>query len=338
MSKIVAKCNVMSPKQLFASVADLSKQQVIAFLKKTLRLVEFNRDDILDLETLIVEIEDQIEEIKVMGDDPNFPHPYIKAQVKTSQRDGAAGTNYFYVRRKLPGQPREEKGCGAIPFKPGNIYSIQIKSSKEVRMARCLRVYIPQHLNWEQLLEKPECLIDMAWYDNFSNSYINSEVFEFPRCMKGFFSPDHCTIREILPQEEESHQCINLSRLNPPVLYASVLIPPGKLKGVEDKISDWVDLSQCFSSGRWSLKKNRERIVVSDEKNQILECDGRNIFLKIATNSFLSMVETIVYHVIEDESQEIPRNLREKARRFLSRIRLAKKHHKDELLTVLFDL
>jgi len=325
----------MTPKQLLEAVTELSKQQLISFLKRTLRLVSFNQDDITDLETLIVEIEDQIEEIKVLGDDPNLPHPYIKTQIKTSN-----GSNYFYLRRKLPGKPREEKGCGVIPFKPGNVYNIQVRSTREVKTARCVRVYIPQRFNWEQLLEKPQCNIEIAWYDNFSNACIHSEVFEFPQCMDGFFSPSHCNIKEIiLPQQEESHQCINLSRLNSPSSYASISIPPDKLNVVKDKISDWVQLSQCFSSGRWSLKRNKDRIVVSDdENNQILEYDDRNIFLKIATPSFLSMVETIVYHVIENESRTIPRNLEEKARRSLNDVRFAKKHSKDKTLAALFDL
>jgi hypothetical protein len=213
MRKIIAKDNAMSVKQLLELSTKLSKQQVVSFLRKLLRSVDFDPDDIPNLEELLFEIEDQIKEIEVLGNDPNYPHRFIKAQVKHSQRDGVTVANYFYLRRKLPGKAREEKSCGLIPFKPGNIYSVKNKVTGEMKTARCLRLYIPQNLEWEQLLKNPQCHIEIEWLDNVSHTHVSNQVFEFPQCMSEDFSPEHCSLKQVvLPQQEIEHQRIDLSR------------------------------------------------------------------------------------------------------------------------------
>jgi hypothetical protein len=343
LSKIQVKEITMSikQKQLLELTAGLSKSQILSLLRKLIRSADFDADDIPDLEELIFEIEDLTKELEILGNDPNRPSRYIKAQVKLNQRDGVFIANYLYLRRKLPGKAREEKSCGLIPFKPGNIYSIKNKVTGEVKTARCLRIYIPQYLEWEQLLKKPRCHVEIEWLDNASHAYVSNQVFEFPQCMNEDFSPEHCSLKQVvLPQQEIQpeigHQRIDLSRHTKTSTYSSIPITPDQREGIKNTISNWVEMSQHLPMGTWTLKIINNQVVLTDENlHPVLGYDDHKLFTIISPAAFIDMLERLAW-CVNDEN--VSRSWKEQARNLLNCTRLASKYTGNRAFQSLFRL
>ena len=336
-----------TPKELLEAASRLSKQQLFKFVTRLLRLMPLTREDIPDLEVLIDEIDDAIAELEVLGDEEDAPHPTIKVQIKPRSYNGKL-LHYFYLRRKLPGQKAEDKGFGAIPFKPGNLYRLIHKSTGQQRLLKCVRAYVPQRLSWEELMQQPQCYLEMAWLDE-TLAPIATETFEFPRCMEENFSPRQYEL-EALTAEPPSPRPpaaqsapgtrLNLSRSqlsSTPSTKTTLTLTPAQVESVIVLLRQWLELSH-FSEGKsWSLlERPKQSIVIDEKQQQLFILRGNQLTILISAPQLIRLLAQMAEQVTASARPNA--SWKQVARDLLTTVRKADRYSGDRVFLALLKL
>lgn len=352
MRRTVIDGETLLKKQLLERISQHPNRDVAKFVDELLRFADFSISEVYLLKELVQDIEEYIKDLE-FSEGFDAPHPVIKAQVK-SHKNSVRSENYLYIRRRPSGKPRQEKSCGSIPFKPECLYLIKSKSTGQVRIARCSKVYIPQGATWEDLIRQPECRVKLEFLDD-NYKYVASEIFSFPQCMKEDLSPHLCTIEAIKSVREdvrppleplaEMTQCaaskssgrsIDLSRARTHV-YSSIPVKNHLDEDVVNFLTDCIELSQILPGCNWSLRQLPNRSVVVDGNQKEIIAYGSNcLSLMMAPDAFLNLLEQIAATVLESDSAS--RSWREKARKLNLRVLAASRHQGDRAFSTLFKL
>jgi hypothetical protein len=337
LTDLTSKLKDATAKQLVQAMSELPRQRLLSVVLGVLPAFEVEQ-----LEELIDRAEDAIEQIEILGDFAGQPeYSVVKKPVK--------GKLYAYVRNR---DRSVELGLGRIIFELGKTYRICHKVTGLSKLLRCLRIYIPPHVN--PSIER-KAYMDIEYLDS-AGTVLKRATHDFPDHMKTVFSDKQWIIEEVSLAAAESNSDPTIAvpyhlprgRLDVSAVsststraQAAVLIPENFSNRIVKTLERWVAISQTSSGGNWMLA----RATVNDHV-QVTLLNGRSqeiIVYRFATREILllvlpSVLLTLLEEIAREGLQSGKRLRAEEARRLLLQLQSTPADNGELTLKTLFGI
>lgn len=335
LTDLTSKLKDTTAKQLVQAMSELPRQRLLSLVLGLLPAF-----DVEQLEELIDRAEDAIEQIEILGDFAGQPeYSVVKKPVK--------GKLYAYVRNR---DRSVELGLGRIIFELGKTYRIRHKVTGLTKLLRCLRIYIPPHV--DPAVER-KAYMDIEYLDSDGN-VIKRATHDFPDHMKTVFSEKQWSIEEVTLTDEKSEASqasatglpkgrLDISAVSSKStrVQASVLIPENFSNRIVKTLERWVAISQTSSGGSWVMVR-----ATVDDRFQVTLLNGRSqeiMVYQFATREILllvlpSVLLTLLEEIAREALQSGKRLRAEEARRLLLQLQSIPTEPGELMLKNLFGL
>lgn len=339
LSDLTSKLKDATAKQLVQALSELPRQRLLSLVLGVLPAF-----DVEQLEELIDRAEEAIEQIEILGDLAGQPeYSVVKKPVK--------GKLYAYVRNR---DRSVELGLGRIIFELGKTYRIRHRATGVTKLLRCLRIYIPPHVN--PAIER-KALMDIEYLDA-TGKVTSRATHDFPDHMKTVFSEKQWFIEEILLSDasltlnngnapdamlQAPKGRLDVSIISPQStrVQASLCIPENFSTRIVKTLERWVAVSQSSSGGTWMLVRasanGQMQITLLNGRSQeiiVYRFETREILLLVLPSVLLTLLEEIAR-----EGLHSGKRLRaEESRRLLIQLQSTPADHGEMMLKTLFGL